>query len=589
VPKRLVQGGAVLAIVVVCLLVGGNVETDAQSTALPSGWASRDIGSSTPRGSARESGETWTIVGGGDNVWGAADEFHFAYRAITGDVDISARVASFDAANQWSKAGVMIRDALTANARNAFALVSPGTGAAMQQRTATGGATTRTESGAATTWVRLVRQGSRFTAYRSTDGRFWTTIASTTISMPSTVYVGLAVTSRDPAQVATATFSSLQIGTALPTPWRNHDVGSPDRTGTAASTGAGAFSVTGAGAAIWGNADEFQYVYQAVQGNAEIIARVASLKVTHVGAKAGVMIRESMSAGARHASMFATGGNGWSFQYRDVTNGLSFTSPGPGGSAPGWVRLVRAGNVFTAYHSTDGKAWSLVGSESIAMTSSVYVGLAVGSRVSTVTTTGTFTNVAVSHGSSGTNTPPTVSITSPSSGATFTAPASMTIVAAASDSDGAVARVDLYLGSTLLKSDITTPYSVAVTGVAAGTYQLTAVARDNDGATRTSSAVTVTVSGTTTTQPTKVVFVPSANHATSVTSYSVAIRRASDAATATPVATRNLGKPTVQGGEITVDISTLVNPLPAGSYYAIVSAIGPGGTTPSQKSANFTR
>jgi hypothetical protein len=117
---------------------------------------------------------------------------------------------------------------------------------------------------------------------------------------------------------------------------------------------------------------------------------------------------------------------------------------------------------------------------------------------------------------------------------------------------------------------------------------LTARTRDNSGGTRTSSAVSVTVSGATS-RPTRVVFVPSANAATSVTSYTVAIYRAIDPVTASPVATRNLGKPAVVSGEISVDISTLVNSLAAGSYYAVVRAIGPGGTTPSAKSANFTK
>ena len=53
--------------------------------------------------------------------------------------------------------------------------------------------------------------------------------------------------------------------------------------------------------------------------------------------------------------------------------------------------------------------------------------------------------------------------------------------------------MDIYQGSTLLKSDTTVPYSVAWDGVGPGSYQLTAVAHDNDGATRTSAAVTVTV------------------------------------------------------------------------------------------------
>jgi len=59
--------------------------------------------------------------------------------------------------------------------------------------------------------------------------------------------------------------------------------------------------------------------------------------------------------------------------------------------------------------------------------------------------------------------------------------------------------------------------------------------------------------------------------------------------TASPVATRDLGKPTPVSGEISANISTLVDPLPAGSYYAVVRASGPGGTTASAPSATFTK
>ena len=173
------------------------------------------------------------------------------------------------------------------------------------------------------------------------------------------------------------------------------------------------------------------------------------------------------------------------------------------------------------------------------------------------------------------NQSPAVSITSQSTGTTFTAPASVTISATASDADGRVVGVDFYVGSELIGTDTASPYSASWTNVAAGTYSLTARARDNSGGTRTSGAVAVTVTGTAA-RPTRVVFVPSADHATNVTSYAVAIYRASDPVTASPVATRTLGKPAVVGGEITVDISTLLSPLPAGSYYAVVRATGPG-------------
>jgi pectate lyase len=92
-----------------------------------------------------------------------------------------------------------------------------------------------------------------------------------------------------------------------------------------------------------------------------------------------------------------------------------------------------------------------------------------------------------------TNNPPTVSITSPANGATFTAPASVTINATAADSDGTVSKVDFYQGTTLLGTDTSSPYSYAWTNVAAGSYSLTAKATDNGGAATTSSTVNITV------------------------------------------------------------------------------------------------
>lgn len=92
-----------------------------------------------------------------------------------------------------------------------------------------------------------------------------------------------------------------------------------------------------------------------------------------------------------------------------------------------------------------------------------------------------------------TNQPPTVSITSPSNGASFTAPASITISANAADADGSIARVEFYHGSTLIASDNTSPYSISWSSVAAGSYTLTARAFDNAGASTTSAAVSITV------------------------------------------------------------------------------------------------
>ena len=117
------------------------------------------------------------------------------------------------------------------------------------------------------------------------------------------------------------------------------------------------------------------------------------------------------------------------------------------------MRLVREGNLFSAYRSTNGTTWSLVGSDTISMASTVYVGLALTSHDTAQRATATFTNLTARTLTTGTNQPPTVSITRPSAGATFNAPASITVTATASDTDGTIAKVAFYRGSTLLGSD----------------------------------------------------------------------------------------------------------------------------------------
>jgi glucose/arabinose dehydrogenase len=91
------------------------------------------------------------------------------------------------------------------------------------------------------------------------------------------------------------------------------------------------------------------------------------------------------------------------------------------------------------------------------------------------------------------NQPPTVSITSPTNGASFTTPAIVPITATASDSDGSVTNVAFFDGATFLGATNNTPYSVTNT-FSAGGHALTAVATDNGGLSTTSTVVNITVS-----------------------------------------------------------------------------------------------
>jgi hypothetical protein len=253
-----------------------------------------------------------------------------------------------------------------------------------------------------------------------------------------------------------------------------------------------------------------------------------------------------------------------------------------------WVRVVRTGDLLQAYRSLDGANWTLIGSETMAMASTVYVGLAASSQSTTATTTAVFDNVRIVQSSG--NQPPAVTLTGPANGTTFTAPASITMTANASDPENQLARVEFYRGTTLLYSDTTAPYTWSWTNVAAGSYTLTAVAVDAAGNRATSAAATVTVSTTTSTAPRLVVFTASSDHATNVTSYRFDVfTSGANPATATPVRTANLGKPTpASNGDITVDQSSLFTGLAVGNYIATVTAIGPGGSTRSA-TVSFTR
>jgi predicted phage tail protein len=163
------------------------------------------------------------------------------------------------------------------------------------------------------------------------------------------------------------------------------------------------------------------------------------------------------------------------------------------------------------------------------------------------------------------------------------------LTATASDTDGSVAKVEFYSGATLLGTDTSSPYSFTWSSVPAGTYSLTAVAYDNLGAKTTSAARSITVTGTATTPPTSIVFQKSVDH-TSVTSYRLDVfASGANPATATPLATSDLGKPTpATNGDITVNRATFFSALAAGNYVATVSAIGASGSSRSA-SVTFSR
>ena len=181
-------------------------------------------------------------------------------------------------------------------------------------------------------------------------------------------------------------------GGSLPSPWQSQDIGGVEAAGSAGMAG-DTCTVAGSGKDIGGSKDEFRYVYQTASGDCAIVAKVLSVQNTDKGAKAGVMIRESLNDNSAHAGVFVTPGNGIEFRTRASTGGNTSTKSAGGFQAPCWVKVVRSGNMLTGYHSADGATWTSMGSVTLNMSANVNLGLGVNSHKDGTLSTGTFNNV----------------------------------------------------------------------------------------------------------------------------------------------------------------------------------------------------
>lgn len=616
---RTTKAAALAVLVGLCLLTNIGA-AGAQSPPAP--WAAQDIGAPALAGDAAFADGTFRIDAAGVDIWDQRDRFHFVYQPIDGDVDIRARVDSITRVDKWSKAGVMIRSSLEDDAAHGYALVSVAMGTAFQRRSVPGSASEHTAGPTLDTpqWVRLARSGTTVTAYTSADGLSWTAIGSDTIALGRTAYVGLAVTSHEPAQRATATISNVTVvPTALPDGQAHVDIGRPWVAG-GVTYADGAYTIHAGGTDIWDSADQLHYVYQPVTGNVDVVARVRSITEADRWSKAGVMIRETLDPGSRHAMALTSAGMGHAFQRRTQTDQWSSHTSGGAGTAPVWVRLVRTGSLFEAFRSDDdGTSWTRMGSDVIPMGDTVYVGLAAVSHSPKAATTTVIDGLRITGGKTpadpedpeapeepAANKPPTITITAPANGTIYPAPTGLTVIAAASDADGTVVRVEFYANSTPLGRVTAAPYSITVPSLPHGVYQITAIATDDRGASTVSATVSVTVAEVSPPTPTEpppdeepppsapaprgVAFTVSDDHETLVTHYVLEIHaQGSTPGSAAPVATSNLGKPEPSStGDVFVDRSAFFAALAPGTYIASVKAVGASGSARSE-SVTFTR
>jgi hypothetical protein len=173
---------------------------------------------------------TYSLTASGSDIWNNFDNMHFVYEPLVGDGEIIARMVSATAPDFWTKGGLMFRSAISSSAANAFMLETPNSGheePVQQWRDSNGAGSGDTGNHnnhiqAAPLWLRLNRTGNVFTGYWAHDNGDgthgdWNQMAAHTTVMPTTVYVGLALTAHSNGSVGTANFDNVTVtGTAGP-------------------------------------------------------------------------------------------------------------------------------------------------------------------------------------------------------------------------------------------------------------------------------------------------------------------------------------------------------------------------------------
>jgi hypothetical protein len=374
--------------------------------ACPSPFTCADIGDPTPAGTqsyAPDTG-TWTIAGGGADIGGTSDQFHFVSTPLTGDGSVRARVVTQADTSAQAKAGVMLRASADPASPEYSVVVSPGAGIKVQLRSSQGGTTTKlaNPAGSVPAYLEVTRTGSTFTASTSPDGSTWTVIpgSSATVSLPATLLGGLAVTSHTGGALSAVTMDGVTpaVGVSPPTttststttptgpcpaPWSCADIGNPSPAGSeqyAPTTGT--WTIEGSGSDIFATADQFHFVWQTLDGDGSIGAQISALADTSSNAKAGVMFRSATDPGAPEYSAVVTPGAGVKVQVRSVDAGTTDTLVRTAGAVPAYLEVTRSGDTLSASVSSDGITWTVIPGSTftMALPTTLLAGLAITSH-----------------------------------------------------------------------------------------------------------------------------------------------------------------------------------------------------------------
>lgn len=169
--------------------------------------------------SANQAGTNWTLTARGAGYTSTADNGYFLAAQFSGDVTVTAKIASFSSALDFGHCGPMIRETTGQGSKHGFIFQSTdeiNIGVKAKARTAdsTSAASLGTQGNiSAPVWLKAARSGDTISYSYSLDGNAFTALASGTVSMASTVYAGIALASQDTNTTVTCEVEQLSIVT----------------------------------------------------------------------------------------------------------------------------------------------------------------------------------------------------------------------------------------------------------------------------------------------------------------------------------------------------------------------------------------
>lgn len=191
------------------------VRRSAPDTDTLPGWEKADIGGAIAGGFVRNPGASFDLFGGGSDIWGGQDQFRFLHRGLSGDGEIEVEIEAVEDVHGYTKAGLMLRSGLDANAAHAMLTVFPSGEVQFAYRKAKGETTDaigfETKMSFPGARLRLKRQGKLFSGFvKSGDGN-WQKVGEVELDFPLELRAGVLALSHESLQLAKVSYRDLAI------------------------------------------------------------------------------------------------------------------------------------------------------------------------------------------------------------------------------------------------------------------------------------------------------------------------------------------------------------------------------------------